>query len=145
MKYKNIIVLTNNLDSDGDKFDIEKIELPDIVPLLKNFNGAYKIGDCILSKKDGNVVAEFITPVDIDESLYPAIQFKVNEQDLKLHEETGVWDIDNIDIKAIGLCENHNCDESIKCLSDQMNRGILINKEGATKIPNVPKEERENN
>lgn len=132
---KDIVVLTSNIDSDGDKFDIENMVLPEMLPVFEQFDHSKKICDCILNKKNGTVVSEFINNItlcELDLTLYPAIQFRVEDEGIKLHEDTGVWDINKIELISVGLCINQNSDKSIKTIGEQLKlnkgEGLLINK-----------------
>ena len=124
-KIKNITVLTSNIDSHNDRFDIKNITFPKEVPIFKDFRLDYEhmLGKCELFKKNDKLVANLDINIDKHHilNLYPCIQFTYDKENIILNESTGVFEIKNIKMKSVGLCENGNADYSIKTIGEQIN------------------------
>jgi len=123
-KIKNILILTSEIDSHNDQIDVKNLKIPKTLQVTKNFHNDTKIGICTLKKQNDKLYADF--DIDMDEikvlGLNPAIQLKINKEDVELCQSKGIWDVNKIKLISVGLCDNKNVDESIKSIGEQLHK-----------------------
>lgn len=121
-KIKNITVLTSEVDSQMDKFDVKNIEFPNVVPLTEALNHEFmeNLGTCELYKDNDKLKANIELPDKDFNDFYPAIQFTYDRKDVELDESIGVFKYNNIKLEAVGLCTSGNVDKSIKTIGEQI-------------------------
>jgi len=120
--FKNITVLISNgkSDSNGDIFDLEKIELPKNfnLPVTREFNHEDIIGEAKLTKDVKNKTIKIIADISLNkfgfENYYPAVGGFIKRKEEK---------DDNVIIKdfkltSISICYKGNTDKRIKKLKN---------------------------
>lgn len=111
---KTFIVATGNIDSDGDRFILDGIQIPGKVLLTKEFDHTNPIGHCHVVKDENTLKATADIPEEFIGS-YPAIGFQI----LKSEKKGNIRLITEAKLHYVGLCANKNVDSKIKRLSDQ--------------------------
>lgn len=106
---KTFTVLTDGVDSQGDRIILSGIKKPESVFILDNFDQSKPIGK---SKNIINNGSELIVTADLPENtkgMYPAIGFQM----LKSEIINGVREIQECKLFCVGLSASPNVDPNI--------------------------------